>query len=458
MSNIKDTAPSEQSISRRRFFKFGSALVAGTTWELWPSWGRLSHQETIPAAKIKAYRMLGRTGFQVSDIGMGTNRNIDASTVRYAYEKGINYFDTAEGYGNGGAERTLGEALKFMDRKKVFISTKLPISPGESEQSILERFQKSQQRLKTEYVDALFMHGVTRIADLDHAGYHAAIARLRSEGRVKFSGLSSHGPRGNDGDSMEKVLCAAAEDGRFDVMLLVYNFMNQEAGDKILAACKNNKVGTTAMKTAPGVFQAESFDPENPTPSQQETIDRLMKRGATRDEAIERVRQRLKDQQSNFEKTKPFLEKYQISSRDQLRATSIHWVLQNPDMHTTCVSFTDFDFIETMVPLSGTKLSRLEMDFLDQYRLAFNHDYCRHGCQQCAAGCPHGVPVNTIMRYVYYFEFQGLEKYAMQQYESLTESNATRCAGCGAPCLQYCPYQIDIPAKLSHAHSLLSLA
>lgn len=44
MSNIKDTAPSEQSISRRRFFKFGSALVAGTTWELWPSWGRLSHQ------------------------------------------------------------------------------------------------------------------------------------------------------------------------------------------------------------------------------------------------------------------------------------------------------------------------------------------------------------------------------------------------------------------------------
>lgn len=457
MANMKRDRQARDSMSRRSFVKFGGALVAGSTWELSRLEGILPHDEES-APKIKAYRKLGRTGFQVSDIGMGTNRNIEASIVRYAYDHGINYFDTAEGYGNGGAERTLGEALKFMDRKKVFITTKIHVSPGESEQSILERFQKCQQRLQTDYVDALFMHGVTRVADLDHAGYHAAISRLRSEGRVKFSGLSSHGPRGNDGDSMEKVMCAAAEDGRFDVMLLVYNFMNHEAGDSILAACKQHNVGTTAMKTAPGIFQLELFDPDNPTPQQQESLDRLMKRGATREEAIERMRQRLNDQQANFERTKPFLEKYQIKSQDQLRIASIHWVIQNPDMHSTCVSFTDFDFVDKMVPLSGTKLSRLELEFLDNYRLAFDHDYCRHGCQLCAASCPYRVPVGTIMRYVYYFEFQGQEKYAMRQYASLSAQNGARCTDCAAPCVKHCPYQIDIPAKLSHAHALLSLA
>ncbi|MDZ7318534.1 MAG: aldo/keto reductase [candidate division KSB1 bacterium] len=457
MGKIKDGLQSKLSMSRRNFVQLGGAIIAGSTWETSHLKGILPRDEE-PVAKIKAFRKLGRTGFSVSDIGMGTNRNIDASIIRYAYDHGINYFDTAEGYGNGGAERTLGEALKFMDRKKVFISTKIHISSDESEQSIIDRFQKCLERLGTEYADALFMHGVTRVSDLDHVGYHAAIARLRSEGRVKFTGLSSHGPRGNDGDSMEKVLCAAAEDGRFDVMLLVYNFMNQEAGDNILAACKKHNVGTTAMKTAPGIFQLESFDPENPTPQQQENLDRMVKRGASREEAIERMRQRLKDQQANFEKTKPFLEKYQIRSQDQLRIASIHWVIQNPDMHSTCVSFTDFDFVDKMVPLSGTKLSRLELEFLENYRLAFNHEYCRHGCQLCAASCPHRVPVSTIMRYVYYFEFQGQEKYAMQRYASLAAQNGGICTGCDAPCLEHCPYHIDIPAKLSYAHSLLTLA
>ena len=67
------------------------------------------------------------------------------------------------------------------------------------------------------------------------------MTRFKAEGKLKYAGVSSHGPRGS-GDSMERVLCAAAEDGRFDLMLLVYNFMNREAGEKILKACKKNNV------------------------------------------------------------------------------------------------------------------------------------------------------------------------------------------------------------------------
>ncbi|MCU0644810.1 MAG: aldo/keto reductase [bacterium] len=274
-------------INRRKFFKFGGAAIAGATINF-PSIGNILPQQTeTETEKIKAYRVLGRTGFKVSDIGMGTNRSIESNIIRYAYDKGVNYFDSAEGYGNGRSERMIGEALKFMDRKKVFITTKIHINDNETKESIIDRCYKCLERLQTEYVDAFFMHGPLWVSSLNHQAYHEAIAQLKSDGKLKHSGVSCHGPRGNEGDSMEKVLCAAAEDGRFDLMLLTYSFMNHEPGDKILAACKKNNVGTTAMKTAPGIFNVEPVDPENLSEDQQEYVKRMMERGSSREEAIE---------------------------------------------------------------------------------------------------------------------------------------------------------------------------
>jgi aryl-alcohol dehydrogenase-like predicted oxidoreductase len=196
---------------------------------------------------------------------MGGTRNRETSIFLYAYDKGVNYFDTAEGYINGQSEKLLSDALKFMDRKKVFITTKLPIGYEETKTEILDRFAKCQERLQTEYVDALFMHSVKEAALLNHSGFHEAVKELRSLGKLRYCGVSSHGPRNDDQDSMEKVLTAAAEDGRFDALLLIYNFMNDQAGQNILKACKKNDLGTTAMKTSPGILKADPVDPENLT-------------------------------------------------------------------------------------------------------------------------------------------------------------------------------------------------
>jgi len=322
-------------ISRRKFVKFGGAAIAGSTINF-SSIGKVVPQQTeTETEKIKTYRVLGRTGFKVSDIGMGTNRSIESNVIRYAYDKGVNYFDSAEGYGNGRSERMIGEALKFMDRKKVFITTKVPIDDDEAKESIIDRCNKCLERLQTDYLDAFFTHGILKISSLNHQAYHDAITQLKSDGKVKHSGLSCHGPRGNEEDSMEKVLCAAAEDGRFDVMLLSYNFMNHDQGDKVLAACKKYNVGTTAMKTAPGVLKVEPIDPDNLSEDQEENVKRMMGRGSSKEEAIERLNRRLESQKENHEKSRPFIEKWGIKTNDQLRKTSIHWVSQNPDMHTT---------------------------------------------------------------------------------------------------------------------------
>ena len=441
--------------SRREFFKVGSAALAGSTL----SYSNvIAQDEKEETPKIKEYRILGRTGFKASDISMGCIGIKEPNVVRYAYDQGVNYFDTAESYGNGDSEKQIGGAIQFMKRKKIFITTKLVIRDDDTKESILERFGKCQERLNTEYVDCLYMHSVQKVEWFDNPHFHEAVKELKSNGRLIHAGISSHGPRSDDLDSMEKVLCAAAEDGRFDLMLLVYNFLNKEAGDKILAACKKNNVGTSAMKTAPGVIKAEIFDPDNPSKDAEDYIARVAKRGITREDAIKRLIRWSKREKENEKKSKPFIEKYGIKTEDHLYNSSIQWILNNKDMHTICLAMRDFDMIDKVLPLSGTSLTHSNSEFLKDYGKVFNNQHCRHACTGCNSTCPHGIPVSTIMRYATYYQKQGKEKLAMQKYAKLNGKDASVCETCEAVCVNACPYQVNIQANLVNAHSMLTMA
>ena len=456
MNKQSDSNRNSNDFNRRKFFKVGaSAVAAGALGLPMKVAGSMINQET-EMPKIKDFRVLGRTGFKVSDISMGGTRVTDSSVVRYAYDHGVNYFDTAEGYGNGNAEKCIGDNMSVMERSKIFITTKLHLNDDESEQSILDRFEKCLQRLNTEYVDCLYMHNPPSVEALNHAGFHAATKKLISEKRLRFIGLSSHGPR-SDKDTMESVLTAAAEDGRFDVMLMVYNYLNREAGEKVLAACKKNNVGTTAMKISPRFVKIDPYDPDNPTPAQKRNLDRMMQRGRSKEEAEKSLLDGMKEQEKTLKEYKPLFDKYGVKTEDDLYKATIQWVLQNPDMHTVCMSFSDFDLIDKVIPLSGTKMSNNTIDLLNRYGQMINNQYCRHSCIECKQSCPENLPVSTIMRYAYYY-LQGQEKTAMSKYNGLGDLNAMPCHGCDAPCLKACPYKLNVQANLVQAHSMLTLA
>jgi predicted aldo/keto reductase-like oxidoreductase len=458
-SAMKKSSPLKNTISRRHFFKTGSITATGLLFSLAiDKEARSQEDREGKETPIQAYRTLGRTGFKASDISMGCTRAREANVYRYAYDRGINYFDTAESYVSGNAEKYLGQALKFMDRKKIFITTKIHISHDESEASILERFSKCQARMQTDYIDALYMHSVKDVTLLNHAGFHSAVKKLKSDGRVRFCGVSSHGPRKKEQDSMEKVLTAAAEDGRFDLMLLIYSFLNNKAGDNILKACKKNNVGTTAMKTTPGVLAVEMFDKDNLTEEQERIIQHLQNRGYTKERALKKLEKEIEDEREETKGAQPFIEKHRIKTAVELRKTSIQWILSNPLMNTVCVSFMDFDLVDRMVEISGSKLSEIGRDYLDTYSKRHNRHYCRHACNLCQVDCPYQLPISTIMRYAYYYDMQKREKEAMLKYARLGNRNASLCHNCHAPCLTNCPHQINIPWQLSKAHSLLTLS
>jgi len=459
MDNQPESRPEDKGLSRRKFLGAGGAVMVSSALPAWGSdQGQPDQKPEKKPQTVRQYRTLGRTGFKASDISMGAPQGSDSSIFRYAYDHGINYFDTAESYGKGKAEKLLGEALKSMDREKVFVTTKVQLGDKDTEETVLERFGKCQERLQTKYVDALLMHSVSNPATINHQGFHSATKKLKAEGRLKYIGISCHGSWEKHFAGTEEVLCPAAEDGRFDLVLAVYNFMNKEAGEKVLAACKKKNVGTTAMKTAPGVLKVSPVDPDNLTEEQEEMVKRIQKWGKSREEAIERMKKRQVQLEDAQKKTQPFAKKYQIETEEQLRQISVQWVLQNPDMHTVCVGFGGFDAIDKMVSLSGKKLAQADAEFLEAFQLAYNNQYCRHACNLCAGKCPQDIPVSTIMRYAYYFECQQREKYAMGKYAALGSRDASGCAECGESCSGACPYGLDIQVNLIQAHKLLSLA
>jgi aryl-alcohol dehydrogenase-like predicted oxidoreductase len=458
------------SIKRRDFVKSGGAALAGAVMvvpaptseskapSMSPDATPLFPVQPSQEGRIQNYRTLGRTGFRVSDISLGASFLRDANLVRYAFDKGINYIDTAETYANGTAERAIRDALPHVSREEIFIATKAGIRASDDKDSVLRRARRSLERLNTEYIDAYMMSSVDTVEWLNAPGYHAAMDQLKSEGRVRFSGVTYHGPEATDQTGMANILCAAAEDGRFDVLLLVYNFLNDSEGGRILAAAKANNVGTTAMKTAPGKLEAEPFDPDNLTAIFQQYLGAMLRAGVSREAALRELRAYSDAQNQFVERTQRFAERYGIQNDEALQLVSIQWVLQNPDMHTACISAWSFDFIDKIVALSGTELTAPADELLQESRSTLTTQYCRHGCAECLDSCPYNVPVSNIMRYVYYFEAQGQERYAMSRYAALDGPGAAPCKDCTGLCAGACRYGLAIQPKMLQAHNLLTLA
>ena len=406
-----------------------------------------------PELRIKEYRRLGRTGFKVSDISVGGGPLSNDNVLRAALEAGINYIDTAEHYERGGSERTIGQVLKVHDRDSVFITTKLNISFNKriTKADLRDRFMKCLERMGTDRADCLMIHMCT-LDQVKYEPYHELIGELKTEGKVRFSGLSNHGADlslfGPLKDPMDQVVMAAVEDGRFDIMLFVYNFLQRESGERIIKACAAKDVGVTLMKTDPGL----TISSEREVLTSME--DRTKKDGREIPESLLKSKQKAAERAALLE---AFLKKHGLEGTEKARDAAIKFCLGNPGVHTVCPSINSFEALQAFLRLSGQKLDLNDEAVLDDSREAFGGSYCRHACGLCEPSCPRGVPVNTIMRYEYYFGAKGRQKEAMGLYAALGESRgAGGCADCAGYCEAACPYGVAIQARLLMAHEDLS--
>ena len=154
-------------------------------------------------------RKLGNSALEVSALGMGcmnlsfgTGKAVDVSTgvdvIRYAVDRGITFFDTAEGYGPFINEQLVGEALAPF-RKDVVIATKFGfklennvITGVDSRpEHIREVVEASLKRLKTDYIDLFYQHRVDPNVPIEDVA--GTLKDLIGEGKIRFYGLSEAG-------------------------------------------------------------------------------------------------------------------------------------------------------------------------------------------------------------------------------------------------------------------------
>ena len=433
--------------SRRSFLKTGllSAVVAPLM-----AHKVIDLEKEQNELKIKEYRVLGRTGFKVSDISMGAGGLTNPSVMKAALDMGINYIDTAEHYARGKSEESIGMAIKGYDRKKIFITSKLNLDffGNISREGLTSRFHKILERLQTPYVDCLMLHMAQSTEQILYEPFHEMFQEMKAEGKVKYLGLSNHGPEhrlaGRMKEPMDKVIGAAANDGRFDVVLFVYNFIQKEQGDRIIKACKKKDMGMTLMKVNPVNFYA--------------TAKSMVEDAQKEDrELSEELLQNIGEYEKWVQQAESFKMKYGLVSDQDVRDAAIKFVISNPDIHAVCPSINSFDELETFVRLSGQRLSEGEAGLLKKYEESVGQLYCRHACGLCEPSCPHNVPVNTILRYNHYFEAHGHEKRAMEKYAFLGKKKVIPCISCSGYCMQACPHGIPAQAMLLKAERNLTL-
>src|SRR5258705_4615205 len=135
------------------------------------------------------YRPLGRTGEEVSLIGLGGHHigrqreeKESIEIIRAAIDAGINFMDNCWDYHDGGSEVRMGKALRDGYRKKVFLMTKID---GRTKKSAAEQLDQSLQRLQTDVIDLLQLHEILRLEDPDrnfaeNCAIHAVLAAKKA--------------------------------------------------------------------------------------------------------------------------------------------------------------------------------------------------------------------------------------------------------------------------------------
>jgi len=189
------------------------------------------------------YRTLGRTGLRVSEIGFGgaqvgipnymekwdpagaAEQATIIEALNHALDIGLNYIDTAPGYGNGISEEILGRVIGKR-RAECVVATKVSDYDGKS---VTASVEQSLRRLQTDVIDVIQFHGGDYPPDaLDtvlNRGGLDAFGKLRDQGKVRFLGFTAELPSGG--------VSHLIATGAFDVMQIRYNFTYQGACDFI---------------------------------------------------------------------------------------------------------------------------------------------------------------------------------------------------------------------------------
>jgi predicted aldo/keto reductase-like oxidoreductase len=362
----------DNNLSRRKFLK--AAGVAGVGSVIAPMTGLANASEkhaTVPT------RPFGKTGAQVSILSVGGTVDTASNQLmlRQAVKWGATYWDTAPSYRWGRSEAGFGKYLdKYpQDRKKIFLVTK---SSAWTLNGMTRDLNSSLNKMKTDYIDLYFVHGISSISEMDDDTKVWA-ERAKREGKIRFFGFSTH-------SNMEECLLAGAKLGWIDGIMMTYNYrlMHTDQMRRAMDACVKAGIGLTAMKTQGG--------------------------GQVRS-----------DSETELDLAGRFLQKGFTDAQARLKS-----VWENPQISSICSRMKNMTILMSNVAaaLNKTQLSIRDNELLQRYAQETRAAYCAGCTAICESHVKGEAPIGDVMRYLMYCNSYDDYEYAAACFKKIPEN------------------------------------
>jgi len=351
-------------------------------------------------------RTLGRTKLRIPVVSFGVMNSDSPDLIKKALDMGINHLDTAHLYLRGNSERVIGEVVQnSRNRDNVYIATKMRFSrdydkleftlkgtdrePAATEENLFKQLETSLSRLRTDYVDILYLHSCYSAKMATYEPLMNALVKAKKQGKARFIGVSTH-------QNEQYVIRSAVDAGVYDVVLTAYNFAqdHREQVKKSIEYAAKNGVGIVAMKTQGGRSLQESG-------------------------------------------------KIEINHEAALK-----WVLEDENVSTTIPGMTTFDQLDqNFKVMNNLALSVAESRELQIASNLKGKLYCQ-GCRSCIPTCPSKVEIPKLMRAFMYAKGYGNYIQAGMTAAELSRKRGLEvCRNCSS-CTASCPNGINIDSRV----------
>lgn len=369
------------------------------------------------------YRKLGKTGETISALGFGCLRlpeieengvfQIDQEPaeklLRLAYEKGVNYFDTAFHYCHGNSEIALGKAVASF-RDKILISTKCPVDEVKRKEDYRDFCYRSLEKLGTDYIDFYHFWAINkRLFDdvILKLGLLEEALRLKEKGIIRHISFSFH-------DRPKYIQYIIDRAPQMETILVQYNFLDRKNA-KMMDYAAEKGLGVIVMGPVAGGRLAL-----------------------------------------------PLQKREELTGQNAagINGLALRFVLNHPAVSCALSGMTTSKMVEQNTEIASNELplSRKEKHEIAETRrqvLRFRELYCT-GCRYCQP-CPREIDIPRIFEIYTRHSVYGQTKQATSDWRKYRQEDGKTvkdCMNCGL-CERKCPQTLAIRKELARVCGLM---
>jgi len=398
-------------VDRRSFLGTGASAVAAAA-----TLGAPAQAAAQPATKTTQSaelpkRALGRTGVEVSILNLGTWMSPGGERLlRFAWAKGVRYFDTAKSYGS---EPMIARWLKGMPnaRQDLFLATK---DQPDTPQQLIGQLNERLESLQTDYVDLIFLHALgDRNFDLELEWVRSQELKqvadaIRKSGKAKLVGFSTHHPQ------RHLLMQSAVQGGFIDVIMLQNNpwIAQDDNMNRALDACAKRGIGLVSMKQVAGNMNFDEIAMQLPE---------LAARGLTPYQSL------------------------------------LHAIWTDQRFSSVCVSMRNTDQIRENAAAAKNyqAMTKAQIDRLHGACVAAGPTMCASCDGRCGRAAGTTAELGDLTRFLTYHDHHGYRAEARRLYAGLGDAARDWRGADLKAARQACPNQLDFAKLLPRADEVL---